>query len=85
MIIKSWSGNIKLNEITVEVRARIVSKNNVWKEWNGEGRILSLNDAAVLFKQVGDVFDTEIGTLFINRIDPINQTFSFQGTGTPLF
>lgn len=47
--------------------------------------ILSLNDAGVLFNQVGNEFDTEIGKLFITRIDPINQTFAFQGTGKPLF
>lgn len=82
MVIERWSGNLLIDEIETKVDA-VLSFDRT--EWHGKGEILTLEDAKTLLKNLDTVYETKIGKLLINQIDPFNRTFSFKGTSEPLF
>lgn len=82
MILRKWSGRIKIGAIEADVSAVFINRG-----WSGNGTTSSLEDSFYLNDEFTKrtFFDTQIGTFFINRINPIERNFSFEGTGEPLF
>ena len=83
MILKEWSGKLVIDSVEVEVRAFMDELNR----WYGFGYATSLDDLLLLNSSLkrGHSYITKIGELYIVRISISDNTFSFEGTGFPLF
>lgn len=81
-MVRHWNGIITIGKVKSEVNVTIELPNDKLGQWYGHGNA-TINDIALLHNEIGKNHKTEIGDLFINKLDMSNGLFSFQGSGMP--